>query len=252
MENVGISSKIEMMRRSVLTLLFLVGCSSNTSAPARVLAAPPPQDDGKPSEGGAGGAEHAAALEQLKVAPMTYSVDRQGSVRIPLPDSASWMRVKFWGVKSLVGYRYGKEHHAIVAGFVMPVADNSVAGACVKSFETFAMDWIRAFDVELVRDPPSAVMWKARVPWPNETEAIVPAPVEIEGDFAKTATLLQKESYAGAWAAYPAWRGRCLIVGVAVPSRDNDQRARDVRDRFIREVLPKVEVLSPDEPPERY
>ena len=44
----------------------------------------------------------------------------------------------------------------------------------------------------------------------------------------------------------------CLVVGVAVPSRENDQRAKDVRDRFIREVLPKVEVLTGEEPPERY
>jgi hypothetical protein len=251
MENVGISSKIEMMLRPGLVAVLLVGCSSNTTPQRPVLAAPPPQDDGRPSEGGAGGAEHAAALEQLKTAPMNFGIDRQNAIKIPLPDSPNWMRVKFWGVKSLVGYRYGKEHHAIVAGFVTQVPDNAVPGACVKSFESWAMEWIRAFDVELERDPPMATMWK-RIPWPNETEAMVPVPIEIEGDFAKTATLLQKESYAGAWAAYPAWRGRCLIVGVAVPSRDNDQRAKDVRDRFIREVLPKVEILSAEEPLERY
>src|SRR5581483_3111748 len=105
---------------------------------------------------------------------------------------------------------------------------------------------------ELTRESPTAVMWKARPQWPGETEAVTPSPIEIEADFAKTATLLQKDSYAGAWAAYPAWKGSCLIVGVAVPSRDNDQRAKDVRDRFMREVLPRVEVLSAEEPAERY
>jgi len=232
-------------------LVFAAACSSNTTPQRPVLAAAPPQDDGRPSEGGSGGAEHAAALEQLKTAPMNFGVDRQNALKIPLPDSPNWMRVKFWGVKSLVGYRYGKEHHAIVAGFVTHVPDNNVAGACAKSFESWAMEWIRAFDVDLQRDPPTAVMWK-RLPWPNETDLVSPAPIELEADFARTATLLQKETYAGAWASYPAWRGACLVVGVAVPSRDNDQRAKDVRDRFIREVLPKVEVLTGEEPPERY
>jgi len=40
-------------------------------------------------------------------------------VRVGLPDADHWMRVKFWGVKSLVGFRYGKDHHAIVAGFIV-------------------------------------------------------------------------------------------------------------------------------------
>src|SRR5437588_11693863 len=101
MEIVGISSKIRMQRMRFAILVVLVGCSSNGSGQHPVLAAPPPQDDGRPSEGGAGGAEHAAALEQLKTAPMNFGIDRQNAIKIPLPDSPNWMRVKFCGVKSL-------------------------------------------------------------------------------------------------------------------------------------------------------
>jgi hypothetical protein len=39
---------------------------------------------------------------------------------------------------------------------------------------------------------------------------------------------------------------------VAVPSRGDDERAKEVRDRFAKEVLPGVEVLGKVEPPERY
>lgn len=229
------------------------GCSTAQAATKPVLAAPPPQDDGRPSEGGAGGAEHAAALEQLKTASMGYGVDRQNSVKLPLPDSPNWMRVKFWGVKSLLGFRYGQQHHALVAGFVTYVPDNSAPGACDKSFEQWAMPWVKAFEVEVQRDPPRATMWKRNALWPGEAEgANTPTPVELESVFARTATLLQKDTYAGAWATYPAWKGACLVVGVAVPAREEEQRARDVRDRFLHEVLPKVEVLSAEEPKERY
>ncbi|HLK35537.1 MAG TPA: hypothetical protein VKU41_02210, partial [Polyangiaceae bacterium] len=100
-----------------------------------VAPSPPPRDDGRPAEGGEGGAEHAAALEQLKVAPLGGRDDKQQSLVVSLPDAGNWMRVKFWGMKSLVGFRYGKDHHAIVGGIVVHVPDETAPGACGKAFE---------------------------------------------------------------------------------------------------------------------
>ena len=76
--------------------------------------------------------------------------------------------------------------------------------------------------------------------------------VDVDSVFAKTETALMRDAYAGTYAAYPVWGNACLIVGVAVPSRGDDDRAREVRDRFAREVLPKVEVIRKEEPRERY
>jgi hypothetical protein len=204
-----------------------------------VLAAPPPKDDGEPSKVGSGGDAHSAALEQLKVAKVSGRIDNQRSVVIPLPDAEHWTKVKFWGVESLVGFRYGKDHHALVGAFVTHVDDNTVPGACMKSFEAWAMPMVEAFDVEVHHEPPIAVMWNRKV-------------VDVDSVFATTATALVHDAYAGTYAAYPVWSNACLIVGVAVPSRSDDDRAREVRDRFAREVLPKVEVIKKDEPPRRF
>jgi hypothetical protein len=76
--------------------------------------------------------------------------------------------------------------------------------------------------------------------------------VEVDSLFAKTATLLSRENYAAAWTSYPAWEKACLIVGVAIPARDDETRARAVRDRFVTEVFPKVLVTGAVEPKERY
>jgi hypothetical protein len=225
----------------------MTGCSSGTGSGngatrlvlAPVAAAPPPKDDGESSKGAGGGGEHSAALEQLKVARMSRRIDKQSSVVIPLPDAPNWTRVKFWGVESLVGFRYGKEHHAIVGGFVTHVDDNTVPGACAKSFEDMALPVLQVFDVDIHHDAPIAVMWHRQI-------------VDVDSVFAKTATLTMHDAYAGAYAAYPVWKNACLVVGVAVPARGDDERAREVRDRFAREVLPKVEVLSREEPKERY
>jgi hypothetical protein len=222
-----------------LAALALAGCSSAAPPPKSVAAAPPPKDDGQPAKGGNGGDAHSAALEQLKIGRMGERVDRQNAVLIPLPDPDHWTRVKFWGVPSLVGFRYGKEHHAIVGSFVTHVDDNTVPGACAKSFEAWAQPWLDAFDVEVKHESPIAVMWERKV-------------VDVDSVFARTATLASHEGYAGTYAAYPVWKNACLIVGLAVPARDDDDRAKDVRDRFAREVLPHVRVIAKEEPPERY
>ena len=109
----------------------------------------------------------------------------------------------------------------------------------MKSFEAWAMPMVNAFDVEVHHEPPIAVMWHRKI-------------VDVDSVFAKTATALARDAYAGTYAAYPVWNNACLIVGIAVPSRDDDERAREVRDRFAREVLPRVEVFGKVEPPERY
>ena len=221
-------------------LPLLAACSGGASHPnLPVVAAPPPKDDGTSAQGGGGGSGHAAALEQLKIAPLDARPDKQNSMRLLLPDAEHWMRVKFWGVPSLVGFRYGKDHHAIVGAFVTHVDDNRVPGACMKSFEGWATPWIDSFDVEITHDPPGAFMWRREV-------------VDVDSVFAKTATLAERETYAAAYAGFPAWKGACLIVGIAVPARNDEARARAVRDRFAKEVLPKVEVTSDVEPKEHY
>jgi hypothetical protein len=232
-----------------------------SATPTRAVApSPPPKDDGKPAQGGNGGDLHSAALEQLRIAATAPRTDKQNSIAIPLPDAPNWTRVRFLTVPGLVGFRYGKSHHAIVAGFVTHVDDNTVEGACSKSFEKWAMPWIEAFEVDLHHDAPSAFPWTlptAPVQRPPAGTPLTVAPktiaiVDVDPLFAKTATVLSRETYAAAWAAYPAWDKACLIVGVAVPARDDEPRARDVRDRFVKEVFPKVVVTATVEPKERY
>ena len=229
------------MRKPALVALCLVGCSTAAPLPRVIVAASPPKDDGRPSEGGNGGSEHAAALEELRVAPLAMRVDKQHAVLVPLPDADHWMRVKFWGVPTLLGFRYGQGHHAVVGGYVTHVADNSAPGACAQSFEKWALPLIDAYDIEIHRDKPTAVPWgQGRI-------------AEIETLDAKAATVVEQGEQSIAYGVYPAWPGACLVVGVAVPARDGDrERATAVRDRFVHEVLPKVEVIRSDEPTERF
>lgn len=245
---------------ALLSLAALEGCSSAHAAPSStrpVAAAPPPKDDGKAAQAGAQNPEspeaHAAALEQLKTANLVPRVDKQNSLAVPLPDAEHWTRVRFLTVKSLVGFRYGKAHHAVVAAFVTHVPDNSVQGACSKAFEDWAKPYVEAFEVELKHDAPAAFAWTGPgAPGAAPTAAKPIAIVEVDPLMAKTATVLARDTYAGAWAAYPVWENACLVVGAAIPSRGEDDRARAVRDRFVKDVLPKVKVVATSEPKERF
>ena len=247
---VGVVGFVGLMRAAGPFALALAstGCRGTPSAHAQtvpsapiapVAPAPPPRDDGTAAQGGEGGTAHAAALEELRLGAIGFRTDRQNSLRIGLPDADHWMRVKFWGLQSLVGFRYGKAHHAIVAGFVVHVDDETAPGVCSSTFEHWAQPWVDSFEVSIEHDPPKAVPWKGKI-------------ADIDSLVARTATLGDHDEYAVAYATYPAWKGACLVVGIAVPARDELDRARAVRDRFAAEVLPKLEVTAKDEPKERY
>jgi len=225
-----------------LAALGGAGCSTAAAAPRPpqpIAPAPPPKDDGNAAKGGEGGTQHAAALEELKVGELGWATDRQGSLRLLLPDAKHWTRVKFWGAPSLVAFRYGKDHHAVVGGVVVHVANETAPTACSQAFEQSAQPMVDAFEVSLAHDPPRAVTWNGKI-------------VEIDSLVATTATLGSHEAYAVAYGVYPAWPGACLVLGVAVPARDELERAKGVRDRFVADVLPTLAITSRDEPKERY
>jgi hypothetical protein len=231
--------------RLVLILVAVAGCSNNVEAvrtPAAVIpiAARSPGDDGRPSKGGANGKEHSAALEQLRIAPLAKVIDRYHTFNLLLPDQPHWTRVNFWSVKTAAGFRYGKAHHGLVTAFVREVDDTAQdPRACVKEFERWAKPRIDTFEVDVELDKPTAFAWR------NTT-------VEVQSARARVATLAMNEDYAAAYAAYPAWKGHCLVVGIAIPGKDDIRRAVQVRDRFVAEVLPRVEVIADHPPKESY
>jgi len=233
------------MRLAILSLLGAGnGCVAHAPPPAPVIVAPapPPKDDGKASDGAEGGLSHSAALEELKVAPLSMIGDRQRSVRLLLPDSHHWTRVKFFGIPTLMGLRYGKDHHAVVGVAVQHVDPNAPLAACSTTFEAWGAPLLDVFDVDVKRDPSTVL------PWSRARGTDAPEQAELHTSYAQTASLAMHDGFAVAYATYPAWKGACLIVGIAVPSRGDDPRAKAVRDRFAAEVLPKVLVVAKEEP----
>jgi hypothetical protein len=147
--------------------------------------------------------------------------------------------VRFLGIPSLVGFRYGKDHHAVAGAFMMSVGSEQEPGACGKAFETYAQPWVDSFEVAVVHDAPKAIPWRGMI-------------VDIDSVVATTATLGVHDQYAGAYAAYPAWKEACLVFGVAVPARGDLERAKTVRDRFVRDVFPALQIVASEPPRKSY
>jgi len=225
-------------------MMAACGAHAPAAPPVIVSASAPPKDDGRTSKLGEGGLAHSAALEELKVAPLVGMMDRQRSLRLLVPDGRHWTRVKFFGVPTLLGLRYGKDHHAVIGVTVQHYDPASPPSACSVAFEAWGAPMLDMFDVEVARDAPTTFAWGgvgARA-GPAQGQA------EMHTSFATTASLAVHDGFAVAYATYPAWKGACLVVGIAVPARDDEARARAVRDRFAAEVIPKILVLAKEEP----
>lgn len=226
--------------------LWLSAC---TSAPKPIAHAVAPHSPGKDKGGKTtattppGPSEaHAAALEQLAAATLGTRVDREKTIKLPLPDQASWRRVRFLGVKSLVGWRYGTEHHGVVGAFVMDVKDRTPE-TCNEAFEAWAKPWLEVFDVRFEIGKPVGFVWKNTLK-PTEPPEVLSA-VTLH---ASTSSLMAQESYHATYAIYPAWPDKCLVVGMATAARGEEERAKKARDRFASDVFSGL-VLTSETPP---
>lgn len=231
-----------------LPCLGVVACTA-TPKPIQHAVAPrsPSRDSGGASKKNDGEADaHAAALEQLTIAPFGSRTDRQKSVKLPLPDMKSWRRVRFLGIKSLVGFRYGTEHHAVAGAFVMDVK-NRTPESCQQAFEDWTKPWLETFEVSFEIGKPVGFTWKNNLK-PNEPTEVLSA-VTLH---ASTTSVLAHESYQATYAIYPAWPDKCLVVGMATAARGEEERAKKARDRFAQEVFSKLELTSETAPTKAY
>lgn len=215
----------------VLLLAVFAGCHS-TAPPKPPVSPPSPASITREEPGGNSNDPHASALQRLVAEPWGWRNDKDDVLHVPLPDAQNWRRVKFIGVPSLVGFRYGDAHHAVIAVWVRAAGDGSTAPeACLASFEDWGGPTARSFSVDI---GPGTV---SRARWTDRDIAIKAVDAEIN-------TLFARKDYKAAYAAYSMWPGTCTILGVAVPVRGSPEAAAAVRDRYVKEGFSRMERRS--------
>ena len=235
MRRLRASSVIRDVGKVFLAAALVIGCSGKPPTPVKMVAsngAPTPRpgvDTRGPSS------SHPDAVAHLLEAPWAARIDRRRTVSLPLPDGAAWTHVKYYGVTTLAGYRYGDDHHVALAIFsYTPPKGGATVDGCAKRLMEWGEDRAKLYDVE-ISDPRIE-----EIAWPAGTTS--KAKVFVVD--ARRRSILGTKHYAAAYAIYPAWNEACLAVGFAVPEGGATEDARALRDRLVRDALPGLTVKA--------
>src|SRR5690606_13488536 len=100
---------------------------------------PTPETITRAEPGGDAHDPHLAALQRLIEEPWGYREDRQNTLRVPMPDSPNWRRVRFHAVPTFAAFRYGDAHHAVIGVWVQAVEEGEPddLASCLARFEAW-------------------------------------------------------------------------------------------------------------------
>jgi hypothetical protein len=217
-----------------LALLFLaLGCTAPAVRQPPGVA-PNPASINREEPGGDASDPHAAALDRLLHAQWGWRNDKQDALHVPMPDWENWRRIRYYGVPSFVGFRYGDSHHAVLAVWIRRLEqpeESASPQACLSQFEAWGNPQAQAFGVEMGPATTSTMRWAK-------------GDVVVKALDARVDSILAKRTYAAAYGAYLMWPSTCTVFGVAVPFNGADELAHQVRDRYVREGFAQMQQQS--------
>src|SRR5207245_1831843 len=147
-------------------------------------------------------------------APWGTRLDKRRTFSMPMPDAAHWTHVKFFGVTTLAGWRYGDDHHAVAAAFTFdpPQTPASIEG-CAQRFTDWGIVRANAFDLQIGYARITDVHWTG-------ARGGQPSTVRVFVLDAQRRSVFGVARYPSAYAVYPAWSDACLVIGLSVPEDD--------------------------------
>ena len=134
----------------LVVAFILGGCGGGAAPSSKPVGAPPtPTTVTLQQPGGDAADPHVAALERLLSEPWGQRGDKDNQLLVALPDAGNWKRVRYWGVEHFLGFRYGKEHHALVVVFVQEAEEQQPTSEdCLRHFDAWGRPLIKPFDVD--------------------------------------------------------------------------------------------------------
>lgn len=213
----------------LVALVALAGCASK---PPRDPELPPtPASVTRSNPGGDAADPERAALERLLKERWGTRRDRWNTLRVPLPDSKNWRRVRIWGHPTRVSYRYGDDHYAMTTVLYTKTEGPNDPDTCLAKFMDFAGPVAKAHDVKLSA---SKLVRTTRRERGEEQPMLVNL---VEGSLQ---SLFVSDDYVGAIAVYQSWPETCLVQGFAVLATEHRDLAVRVRDRWVAEGAPNL------------
>lgn len=219
----------------LLCCLFFSGCAS---APKQPPGEPPtPETVNRENPGGDAHDPQLVALRRQLESPWGARRDKDNQLIVPLPDYKNYKRVRFWAIEHFVGFRYGKDYYVMNAAFVQDVPDGVEANSknCLRRMEKWGRPQIKSFDIKL--GPAETVGQK----WRGEDISVKVLDGHLDFGF-------KRRRFSAAYAAYPAYQHACLVFGMVVPWDEHEELAKQVRDRWVAEGVPRLVPLTETRP----
>jgi hypothetical protein len=228
------------LRTSTVCLLVCayasLGCSHTPKQPPGVP--PSPKTITREEPGGDAYDPQQAALERLVLQQWGWRNDKKNVFHFPLTDSKNWRRVRYWGVPTFVGFRYGDKHRAIAAMWLQRQKDEEPATpmGCMTRFEKWGLPIADAFSTKVENVVESNQTWKT------------PEDVVVRTLEADVRTLLAHRHYFGVVGATVPWPGICAVYGFAFEADDSGDLAKKARDRYAIEGYRQLVRMSETPP----
>ena len=225
-------------------LILILAVFSGCAAPQRQPPGAPPSVESvnRDAPGGDAHDPHLAALNRQLKGAWAGRLDKDGQLVVPLPDARNWKRVRYWLFDHFVGFRYGKDFHALTVVLLrdMPAeepgpVDRSPSERCVRDAEEWARPMLGGFAVE-------SNNWDFELQkWAGQELFVRTADVKVKFG-------VKKHSFAAAWAGYAAYPNTCMIFGLAVRKGKQAKLAEAVRKRWIDEGMKYMRPRTKERP----
>jgi hypothetical protein len=217
--------------------LVVAGCSA--TVPRQPPGKPPsPKTVTREEPGGDAFDPQRAALERLASEPWGWRNDKRDVFHFPLTDWPNWRRVRYWGVPTFVGFRYGDKHRAAAALWVRRVqeGDSQTPEACMMRFEQWGLHYVSAYGARIRDATSSYVTWRKK------------DDVYVKSFDADVSALFSERTYLGTVGATLGWPGVCVVYGFAFETGEAAQAAEKARARYAREAFTNLAQMTPAPP----
>lgn len=228
-----------LLRRSLGTALCL-GCltACGSSVQTQPVGAPPTQKSITLEHPGGDAADpQEAALRRQLEMPWGWATDKDDQLRVPMVDPGNMKRVRYWVVDHFTGFRYGSDFYVVNIVFVQdfPKDEEMDSRTCVQRAEKWGHPQIQSFEVKMKGLTQITTKWRNK-------------PVVVKSVDGYVDIGFERRHFSAAYAGYPAYPDACLVFAMAVPWDKHEDLARQVRDRWVREAVPRIAPLTETKP----
>lgn len=200
--------------------------SATAAAPVEI-AMPTPASVNPKNPGGDAPDPEGAALMRLLNEPWGARKDNWNTLHVGLVDWKNWRGVKVFGHPTRASFRYGDKYVAAATISYTTIEGPNEPEACLARFIDESLPLAEAAGVRVIGE-------RQRVRLTQSVGADV-KPMVVELIEGRLDTLIARDDYVGAIAAYQSFPGTCLVQGFAAVSTNHRDIAIRVRDRWVAE-----------------